>query len=177
MAQCSICGKQIGMLAANPCTACIAEMNEKHEAELRKQKSLDEEIAQQKQREQEQFSEQQEERKAVIEAILVTTENAPELNITDRLGIVTAQAAFEINNFKDIVVGFMNPVKGRSSELEKQLDILKERALYSLKEKAHALKASGVVAVDIDISTVTIGQISMLMLVASGTAVVVGADR
>ena len=71
----------------------------------------------------------------------------------------------------------MNPVKGRSSELEKQLDILKERALYSLKEKAHALKASGVVAVDIDISTVTIGQISMLMLVASGTAVVVGADR
>ena len=110
---------------------------------------------------------------AEIEAILITTENAPDLNITDRLGIVTAQAAFEINNFKDIVVGFMNPVKGRSSELEKQLDILKERALYSLKEKAHALKASGVVAVDIDISTVTIGQISMLMLVASGTAVVV----
>ena len=63
MAQCSICGKRIGMLAANPCTACITEMNEKHEAELRKQKSLDEEIAQQKQRKQEQYSEQQEERK------------------------------------------------------------------------------------------------------------------
>ena len=173
MAQCSICGKQIGMLAANPCTACITEMNEKHEAELRKQKSLDEEIAQQEQRKQEQYSSQQEERKAEIESILVTTENAPDLNITDRLGIVTAQAAFEINNFKDIVVGFMNPVKGRSSELEKQLDILKERALYGLKGKAYELKANAVIAVDIDISTVTIGQISMLMLVASGTAVVV----
>jgi len=110
---------------------------------------------------------------AEIDAILITTETAPNLNIIERLDIVTAQAAFEINNFKDILVGFMNPVKGRSSELEKQLDILKERALYGLKEKAHDSSANAVVAIDIDISTVTIGQISMLMLVASGTAVVV----
>lgn len=110
---------------------------------------------------------------AEIDAILITTETAPDLNIVKRLDIVTAQAAFEINNFKDILVGFMNPVKGRSSELEKQLDILKERALYGLKEKAHDSSANAVVAIDIDISTVTIGQISMLMLVASGTSVVV----
>ena len=62
---------------------------------------------------------------------------------------------------------------GTKGELEKQLDILKERVLYGLKEKAHANDANAVVAIDIDISTVTIGQISMLMLVASGTAVVI----
>lgn len=45
--------------------------------------------------------------------------------------------------------------------------------MYDLKSKAHQLNANGVVGVDLDISTVTVGQISMLMLVASGTAVVI----
>lgn len=173
MANCTICGKQIGMLAQNPCGLCVADLNNKHKAELEKRQFQEAELAEQQKQELDKEAAHQEERKAHIEAILVTTETAPNLNIAHRLEIVTAQAAFEINNFKDIIVGFMNPVKGRSSELEKQLDTLKERALYGLKDKAYDLKANAVVAVDIDISTVTIGQISMLMLVASGTAVLI----
>jgi uncharacterized Zn finger protein (UPF0148 family) len=47
-----------------------------------------------------------------IDAIVLTTETAPNLNITKRIDIISAQAAFEINNFKDLFVGFMNPVRG-----------------------------------------------------------------
>ena len=48
-----------------------------------------------------------------IKSIILTTETAPNLNITKRIDVISAQAAFEINNFKDLFVGFMNPVKGR----------------------------------------------------------------
>tara|TARA_R110000744_G_scaffold210570_1_gene329691 strand:- start:375 stop:632 length:258 start_codon:yes stop_codon:yes gene_type:complete len=70
-------------------------------------------------------------------------------------------------------VGFMNPVKGRSNELEKQLDELRVKSTQNLKAKAHEIGANAIVAVDLDLSTVTIGGISMMMM-ASGTAVVIG---
>ena len=102
-----------------------------------------------------------------VAAILLTTETAPNLNITKRIDIITAQAAFEINNFKDVLVGFMNPVKGRSNELEKQLDELRVKSTQNLKAKAHEIGANAIVAVDLDLSTVTIGGISMMMMMAS----------
>lgn len=123
----------------------------------------------------------QEERKAekllAIDAILVTTETTPNLNIIKRIDIISAQAAFEINNFKDMFVGFMNPVKGRSNELEKQLDELRVKSTQNLKAKAHDIGSNAIVAVDLDLSTVTIGGISMMMMMASGTAVVIEADE
>ena len=112
-----------------------------------------------------------------LEAILVTTETTPNLKITKRIDIISAQAAFEINNFKDMFVGFMNPVKGRSNELEKQLNELRVKSTQNLKAKAHEIGANAIVAVDLDLSTVTIGGISMMMMMASGTAVVIEADE
>ena len=108
-----------------------------------------------------------------IKSIILTTETAPNLNITKRIDVISAQAAFEINNFKDLFVGFMNPVKGRSNELEKQLDELRLKSTQGLKAKAHEIGANAVVAVDLDLSTVTIGSISMMMMMASGTAVLI----
>lgn len=165
MSKCIDCGKKQGMFDAwydVRCQECHIKWSlENDEQVIRQQQALIEESA------------AQDERDAQINTVTITTETASNLNITKRLDIVTSQAAFEINQFKDVVVGFLDPVKGRSSELEKQLDTLKERSLYSLKEKAFDLGATGIVAVDLDISTVTIGQISMLMMVASGTAVVI----
>jgi len=43
-----------------------------------------------------------------IEAILLTTETAPNLKITKRIDVISAQAAFEINNFKDMFGCFKN---------------------------------------------------------------------
>ena len=111
--------------------------------------------------------------KSQLDSITITTEAVPNLKIVKRIDVISAQAAFEINNFKDMFVGFMNPVKGRSNELEKQLDELKVKSTQKLKAKAHEVGANAVVAVDLDLSTVTIGSISMMMMMASGTAVVI----
>ena len=165
MSKCIDCGKKQGMFDAwydVRCQECHTKWSlENDEEVISQQQALIEEAA------------AQDERDAQINTITITTETAPNLNITKRLDVITAQAAFEINQFKDVVVGFLDPVKGRSSELEKQLDVLRERSLYGLKGKAFDLGANGIVAVDLDISTVTIGRISMLMMVASGTAVIV----
>jgi uncharacterized protein YbjQ (UPF0145 family) len=47
------------------------------------------------------------------------------------------------------------------------------KSTQSLKAKAHEIGANAIVAVDLDLSTVTIGGISMMMMMASGTAVVI----
>ena len=171
--QCRSCGTAMGFLEGSSmglCSSCQTIENrkayEKHEAELKEATKVQTAEAETQQNKREQ-------NKEAIQTVLLTTETAPNLNITKRISIITSQAAFEINNFKDAFVGLMNPVKGRSNEMEKQIDELKDRALYDLQRKAYEASANGVVAVDLDISTVTVGSISMLMLVASGTAVII----
>ena len=158
MANCISCDKKMGFFdgdLTNRCSDCIK--NEVwpagHEKQIQQQKRLKE--------------------AELAETILLTTETAPNLNIIKRLDVVSAQAAFEINNFKDLFVGFMNPAEGRSNELEKQLDGLRTKSTRNLKVKAYEIGANAIVAVDLDLSTVTIGGISMMMM-ASGTAVVIG---
>jgi len=163
--KCVDCGKKQGLFESwygERCVDCHLEWKLENDTEFAEQaEEFEQRIA------------DEEQLKSEIDKVLVTTETVTNFNISNRIDVITSQAAFEINNFKDIVVGFMNPVKGRANEMEKQIDTLKDKAMYDLKAKAHQLNANGVVGVDLDISTVTIGQISMLMLVASGTAVVI----
>ena len=52
-----------------------------------------------------------------IEAVVLTTEAAPSLNITKRIEIVTAECAFGMNIFKDLFAGVRDIVGGRSPEV------------------------------------------------------------
>jgi uncharacterized protein YbjQ (UPF0145 family) len=161
LAACGVCGKKFGLFEdafgedPKSCWACHRKQQKLVDPEYIK--VLDEELALDE----------------AIQTITITTEAVPSLTIVKRIDVISAQAAFEINNFKDMFVGFMNPVKGRSNELEKQLDELKVKSTQKLKAKAHEVGANAVVAVDLDLSTVTIGSISMMMMMASGTAVVI----
>ena len=47
----------------------------------------------------------QEELDTTIDAIMLTTETAPNINITKRIEIVTAECAFGMNIFKDLFAG------------------------------------------------------------------------
>ena len=49
-----------------------------------------------------------------IDAIMLTTEAAPNINITKRIEIVTAECAFGMNIFKDLFAGVRDIVGGRS---------------------------------------------------------------
>ena len=111
-----------------------------------------------------------------IEAVLLTTETAPNLNITKRIEIVTAECAFGMNIFKDLFAGVRNIVGGRSEAVQKTMRDSRRTALYELKKEAYEVGANAVVGVDLDYVELAGTGSSMVMLVASGTAVVIEAD-
>jgi uncharacterized protein YbjQ (UPF0145 family) len=109
---------------------------------------------------------------AEIEAIVLTTETAPNLNITKRIEIVTAECAFGMNMFKDLFAGVRDIVGGRSEAVQKTMRDSRKTVLYELKKEAYEVGANAVVGVDLDYVELSSAG-SMVMLVASGTAVVI----
>ena len=109
---------------------------------------------------------------ASIDAILLTTETAPNLNITKRIEIVTAECAFGMHIFKDLFAGVRNVVGGRSEAVQKTMRDSRRTALHELKQEAYEVGANAVVGVDLDYVQLSSAG-SMVMLVASGTAVII----
>ena len=110
--------------------------------------------------------------KAEIKAVMLTTETAPNLNITKRIEIVTAECAFGMNVFKDLFAGVRDIVGGRSEAVQKTMRDSRKTVLYELKKEAYEVGANAVIGVDLDYVELSSAG-SMVMLVASGTAVVV----
>ena len=103
---------------------------------------------------------------------MLTTETAPNLNITKRIEIVTAECAFGMNIFKDLFAGVRDIVGGRSKAVQQTMRDSRKTALYELKREAHMVNANAVVGVDLDYVELSAAG-SMVMLVASGTAVII----
>lgn len=116
----------------------------------------------------------QRERSMSLSKIILTTETAHNLPVTDRLGIVTAEVVIGMHVFKDIASVFRDVFGGRSQTMQKGLKEARTAALDELRAEAHALGADAVVGVDLDYSEISGGGKSMLFLVASGTAVRLG---
>lgn len=104
--------------------------------------------------------------------IYTTTPSVENRSISEYLGIVTGEAILGANIFKDLFAGIRDIVGGRSGAYEEELRKAREIALSELGAWATQLGADAVVGIDIDYETV--GQGSMLMVTASGTAVRLG---
>ena len=103
--------------------------------------------------------------------MIVTTTNIIEGHrITDFRGIVVGEAIMGANVVRDIFAGITDIIGGRSGAYESKLQDARDTALRELQQKAALAGANAVVGVDLDYEVV--GQ-SMLMVSASGTAVVV----
>lgn len=103
--------------------------------------------------------------------MLITTTNTIEgKKIIKYIGLVSGEAILGANIFKDIFASIRDIVGGRSSAYEKELRLAKEIAIREMTEQAVALGGNSVIAVDLDYET--IGQGSMLMVTASGTAII-----
>ncbi|HEY8939772.1 MAG TPA: heavy metal-binding domain-containing protein [Cellvibrio sp.] len=88
-------------------------------------------------------------------------------------GVVAGEAILGANLFKDLFAGIRDLVGGRSGTYERELQRAREIALQELQDRARELGANAVVGIDLDYEV--IGQNgSMLMVSASGTAVVLG---
>ena len=107
--------------------------------------------------------------------LLVTTTHAVEgRRITAYKGLVGGDAILGANMFRDFFAGIRDILGGRSGSYEKVLRTAKEEAIEDMLEQARELGCNAVVGVDLDYETIQIHEGgSMLMVTASGTAVVI----
>ena len=101
--------------------------------------------------------------------LLTTTNTLDGHKIQEYLGIVSGETIIGANMFKDFFAGIVDIVGGRSGGYERVLIEAKETAMQEMQEKAEQLGANAIIGIDLDYETV--GKGTMLMVVASGTAV------
>ena len=106
--------------------------------------------------------------------ITSTTNTIEGREITEYRGIVTGEAILGTNIFRDIFAGIRDIVGGRSGAYEKALREAREIALSEMQDEARKLGANAVIGIDLDYENISTGSSgSMLMVSASGTAVVI----
>ena len=104
--------------------------------------------------------------------MLLTTTDDIKGRRVDYIGIVTGEAIMGTNFMKDWFAGITDVVGGRSGSYEKSLNKGKDIALAEMAEQAKSIGANAVIAVDLDYEVLG-KENGMMMIVASGTAVVV----
>ena len=104
--------------------------------------------------------------------IVTTTPTIEGRPIQDYLGIVTGEVIVGANIFRDLFASITDIVGGRSGKYEDVLARARKEAIAEMEAEAARLGGNAVVGVDLDYEV--LGQNgSMLMVSASGTAVVV----
>lgn len=104
--------------------------------------------------------------------ITTTTNTIEGKKIVEYKGIVFGEVVSGVNFIKDFAAGLSNFFGGRSGSYEGELIEARENALREMEKRAVAMGANAVVGVDIDYEVLGQGG-NMLMVTASGTAVVV----
>lgn len=102
--------------------------------------------------------------------IVTTTPSVEGHQIADYKGIVTGEAIMGANIVRDLFAGITDIIGGRSGAYEAKLADARETALAEMEERARSKGANAVVGVDLDYEVIN----NMLMVSASGTAVVLG---
>lgn len=104
--------------------------------------------------------------------IVSTTPSIEGKNIVQYKGIVFGEVISGVDFIKDFAAGLTNFFGGRSGSYESELIQARQNALLEMERRALSLGANAIVGVDVDYEV--LGQANnMLMVIASGTAVVV----
>ena len=104
--------------------------------------------------------------------IITTTPTIEGHPIREYKGLVTGETIIGANFVKDFFAGIRDIVGGRSGAYESVLREAKDTALKEMEEHARAIGANAIVGIDLDYE-VRGANSSMLMVTASGTAVVI----
>ena len=159
MAECKECGKSIKAWEAlgGACEDCYS-LHLQNKARLKqKEGATERELSQQE-----------------ISSMLVTTAHTLQgIEVTKYLGVISAECAYGMNMFKDMFANVRNLVGGRSAAVEDTMRDSRETVLLELKREAHAKGANAVIAVDLDYTQLGSGGNMMVLVSASGTAVVI----
>ena len=104
--------------------------------------------------------------------IITTTPTIEGHPIREYKGLVTGETIIGANFVKDFFAGIRDIVGGRSGAYESVLREAKDTALKEMEEHARAIGANAIVGIDHDYEALGANS-SMLMVTASGTAVVI----
>lgn len=104
--------------------------------------------------------------------IATTTPHIEGHQIVEYKEVVFGEVVMGVNFLKDFAAGLSNIFGGRSSTYESELIQGRAEALAEMKQRALAIGANAVVGVDIDYEVLGSNN-DMLMVIASGTAVVI----
>lgn len=104
--------------------------------------------------------------------LLSTTPTLEGRTIREYKGVVFGETIIGANVFRDFLAAVRDFVGGRSGTYERVLAEARETALSEMQQRAEALGANAVVGIDLDYEVVG-ERGSMLMVSASGTAVVI----
>jgi uncharacterized protein YbjQ (UPF0145 family) len=110
-------------------------------------------------------------RALALSKIIVTTTNSIEGHqITQYLGVVSAEVIYGANFLRDIMANLHDSLGGRVTEYESVIKDARQEAMHSLKEKAAKIEANALLGLRVD-SEVLGAQNGMLMITAMATAV------
>ena len=105
--------------------------------------------------------------------MLVTTPSVEGRRIVAYHGVVSGEAIFGANVFRDWFASIRDVVGGRSGSYEKVLRSGRDTALAEMADEARRLGANAVVGVDLDYGAIGSNE-SMMLVTATGTAVTLG---
>jgi uncharacterized protein YbjQ (UPF0145 family) len=103
--------------------------------------------------------------------IITTTTSIEGKQVKNYLGLVSGETIIGANIIRDLFAGIRDIVGGRSGAYEEVLREAKDTALREMEEAAAQKGANAIIGVDLDYETV--GNGSMLMVSATGTAVII----
>lgn len=105
--------------------------------------------------------------------LTVTTNSIEGKRITAYKGVVFGEIIAGINVIKDIAAGLTNFFGGRSGSYEQELVGARDQALWEMEQRAAEMGANAIVGVKVEYEAISNQGSNMLMVIASGTAVVV----
>ena len=104
--------------------------------------------------------------------VVSTTPSVEGKRIVEYKDVVFGEVINGVNFIKDFTAGIANFIGGRANTYEDELIKTRTAAISEMKQRAESLGANAVVGVKVDYETLGANG-SMLMVIASGTAVVV----
>ncbi len=103
----------------------------------------------------------------------VTTPTIEGKKIKEYKGIVFGEIIVGINVIKDFKAGLTNFFGGRSGSYEEELVMGRNQAIREMEQRTADMGANAIVGVVVDYEAISNQGSNMLMVIASGTAVVV----
>lgn len=106
--------------------------------------------------------------------VLSTTSSLEGKAIKEYRGIVFGEVISGIDFVKDFTASITNFTGGRAIEYEEELVSARADAISEMIERAKKIGANALVGVKIDVESITVGEKGqmMIMVVATGTAVI-----